>query len=82
MDFDSFRCDYFMAKNSKQTVFREWMKRNELNKKVITTYYDDFHLFQKKKINKENRKSKLLLRQTKGRPSTAPISDKLLLAIP
>lgn len=58
VDFSSFRCDYFMAKNSKDSFFRDCLKRNDMNKKLITTYHDDFYLFQKKKTNKENKRSK------------------------
>lgn len=63
LDFSMFRADYFSAKNSQDQFFRDFLRRNEPNRRIITQYQDDFYLFQKKKNNRESRKSKNYLIQ-------------------
>jgi hypothetical protein len=69
LDFSFFKVDYFNAKNSKDCFLREYLKRNEPNRRIIAQYMDDFYLFQKKKANKENRRSNLLPTQNSSTPS-------------
>ena len=52
LDFFIFRSEYFSAKNQQDQFFKDYLRRNELNKRSITQYQDDFYLFQKKKSNK------------------------------
>jgi len=52
LDFSVFRADYFSAKNNHDQFFKDYLRKNESNRRIITQYQDDFYLFQKKKTNK------------------------------
>ena len=60
LDFSMFRGLYYTVKNNNEQYFKEYLKKNEPNKKLITQYQDDFYLFQKKKNHKELKKSMYL----------------------